>query len=155
MFKNKVVIFVFTLLLSAALAACGTKAATDSGEGGEEIARPSNPGGAGTAVGLTGNAVAGKDIYTANCESCHGPEGKGGVENPGGVESVPSLNPIDSTLISTDMKTYVTNLDLFMEHGSTPEGTNPTLTMKAFGDTGTLTPQQIADVIAYIISLNK
>ena len=42
-----------------------------------------------------------------------------------------------------------------MEHGSTPEGSNPILTMPAWGDKMLLTPQQIADVIAYMISLNK
>ena len=47
-----------------------------------------------------------------------------------------------------------TNLDLFLEHGSTPEGPNPKETMPAWGDTKKLTPQQIADVIAYVMSLN-
>jgi mono/diheme cytochrome c family protein len=44
---------------------------------------------------------------------------------------------------------------LFIEHGSTPEGDNPAKSMPAWGDNNTLTPQQIADVIAYIMSLNK
>jgi mono/diheme cytochrome c family protein len=36
-----------------------------------------------------------------------------------------------------------------------PEGFEPTRNMPAWGDNGALTPQQIADVIAYIMSLNK
>ncbi len=62
--------------------------------------------------------------------------------------TVPPLNPIDETLINSDPHTYATNLDLFIEHGSTPEGDSPQQTMPAWGDEGKLTPQQIADAIA-------
>ena len=41
-----------------------------------------------------------------------------------------------------------------IEHGAKPAGSNPERSMPAFGDRKMLTPQQIADVIAYIISLN-
>ena len=123
---------------------------------GADIARPSNPGGPSAAVDLTGNADAGKMIFVANCERCHGVEGKGGFPNPGSEDgTVPPLNPIDSTIVSSDAKTYATNLDLFIEHGSTPSGAIPNLYMPAWGDSSALKPQQIADVIAYIISLNK
>ncbi len=123
---------------------------------GADIVRPSNPGGPGTAVDLTGNANAGKEIFATNCERCHAAEGKGGNPNPGsGRGSIPPLNPIDSTLVNTDLKVYATNIDLFIEHGSTPVGSVPNFSMPAWGDTGALQPQQIADVIAYIISLNK
>ena len=121
----------------------------------DEPAKPSNPGGPGEAVNLTGDAANGKVIYEANCVSCHGEEGKGGVANQGALEDVPQLNPIDPTLKSSDAKTYVTNLDLFLEHGSTPEGDAPTFSMLKFGDDKLLKPQEIADVIAYVISLNK
>ncbi len=40
---------------------------------------------------------------------------------------------------------YAYNVDLFVEHGSTPDGTNPQLTMPAWGD----------DIIAYIFNVNK
>ncbi len=120
-----------------------------------EVARPSNPGGPGPAVALTGDVTAGTKIYIDNCQKCHGPEGKGGVANPGSTDgTIPPLNPIDSTLIDPDPHTYVTNLDLFLEHGSTPEGPNPKNKMPAWGDTNKLTPQQIANVIAYVMSLN-
>ncbi len=123
---------------------------------GQDIARPSNPGGPGPAVDLTGNADNGKQIYVANCQFCHGVEGKGGLPNPDTTDgTVPPLNPIDPTLVNTDYKTFAFNLDLFLEHGSVPEGFEPTRSMPAWGDNGALTPQQIADVIAYIISLNK
>jgi mono/diheme cytochrome c family protein len=121
-----------------------------------EIARPSNPGGPGKAIDLKGNPVAGKQIFVTNCVICHGQEGKGEVANAGSDDgTVPPLNPIDDTLISSDYNTYATNLDLFVEHGSTPAGTGPIFSMPNWGDGGKLTPQQIADVIAYVISLNK
>jgi mono/diheme cytochrome c family protein len=121
----------------------------------EAIARPSNPGGPGDAVNLTGDAKAGQDVYVANCQTCHGDQGTDNVSNPGSDDgTVPALNPIDSTLVSSDYKTYATNLDLFIENGSVPAGSGPVHTMPAWGKDGTLSQQQIADVIAYIISLN-
>lgn len=123
---------------------------------GVDIARPSNPGGPGPAVDLQGNLDNGKTIFVANCQICHGEEGKGGYPNPGTTdETVPALNPIDPTLVNPDYKIFATNLDLFLEHGSVPEGSEPVRNMPAWGDRGALTPQEIADVISYIISLNK
>ena len=139
------------------LAACGQKQQATEGAGeAEEVAKPSNPGGPGEAVNLTGDATAGATVYVDQCEKCHGTDGKVGVQNPGSADgTVPPLNPIDSTMVSADAKTFATNIDLFIEHGSTPEGDNPEKTMPALGDQQKLTPQQIADVIAYVISLNK
>jgi mono/diheme cytochrome c family protein len=145
-------------------AATGTPAASSPGvapthtepEPTEEVAHPSNPGGPGPAVDLTGNAASGQQIFATNCQTCHNTEGKGGIPNPGSADgTVPPLNPIDPTLKDADLKTFATNLDLFIEHGSTPEGANPTFNMPPWGDKKVLTPQQIADVIAYLISLNK
>lgn len=119
------------------------------------IPRPSNSGGVGEAVDLTGDPTAGEKVYVVHCYICH----KGGVANPGSAAgTVPSLNPIDDRLKSSDYKTFASNLDLFIEHGSTPE-VNPSgemlLLMPNWGDSGRLAPQQIADVISYIISVNE
>jgi mono/diheme cytochrome c family protein len=120
------------------------------------IPRPSNPGGPGQAVNLSGDPASGADIFASNCAICHGDQGKGGVSNPGSLlGTVPALNPINPSLKSPDLHTFATNLDLYIEHGSTPIGTNPFRSMPAWGDQKALTPQQIADVIAYIISMNK
>jgi S-disulfanyl-L-cysteine oxidoreductase SoxD len=120
-----------------------------------DVARPSNPGGSGPAITLTGDLTSGSKLFVDNCRKCHGPEGTGGVANPGSTDgTIPPLNPIDSTLIDPNPTTYATNLDLFLEHGSTPEGPNPKETMPAWGDTKKLTPQQIADLISYVMSLN-
>lgn len=123
--------------------------------GGVDIARPSNAGGPGPAVDLQGNVDSGKQLFAQNCAYCHADEGKGGQPNPGTADgTVPALNPIDPTLVDADYKTFATNIDLFIEHGSVPEGPYPARIMPAWGDRGALTPQQIADLIAYIISLN-
>ena len=104
----------------------------------------------GAAVNLTGDPVAGKTVYAASCAKCHGAAGVGGVANPGSDdETVPALAPIDQ-----DFNT-VASMDLVIQHGSEPEGTNPILQMAAYGDKNMLTQQQIADVIAYVLSLNK
>lgn len=121
----------------------------------ESVPRPSNPGGPGLAVNLTGDAVAGKLVFELNCQSCHNVEGRGGSPNPGSADTtIPALNPIDPGLRGTSRQEFATNLDLFIEHGSTPLGPNPTYSMMAWGDEGLLAPQQIADVIAYVIQLN-
>ena len=121
-----------------------------------EIARPSNPGGPGEAIKLKGNSTVGEQIFSARCVPCHGDQGKEGIPNPGSDDgSVPPLNPIDSTLVNSDLTIYATNLDLFIEHGSKPAGDSPVIMMPAWGDQKLLSPQEIADVIAYLISLNK
>jgi mono/diheme cytochrome c family protein len=147
------------IFLLVPLFACGSESQTAEAPtttDPAEVARPSNPGGAGEAVKLAGNPKKGAAIFNDKCISCHNVEGKGGISNPGSTDgTVPSLNPIDPTLYSQDYKTFATNIDLFIQHGSTPEGSNPLLSMPAVGDQNRLTQQQIADVIAYVISLNK
>lgn len=138
-----------------AAAATPTAAATEAPT--EQVARPSNGNlTGGPALNLTGDAAKGAQIFVTNCQKCHGPQGAGGVDNPGSTDgTVPPLNPIDSTIANPDPKVFAYNVDLFVEHGSTPDGTNPTLVMAAWGDTKKLDPQSIADAIAYIISLNS
>jgi mono/diheme cytochrome c family protein len=133
-----------------------TLSAASAQPGGDGIARPSNPGGPGDALNLSGDAISGAQIFQANCSPCHGPEGTQGAANPGTDDgSVPTLNPIDPTMVSSDYQTFAYNIDLFVQHGSTPAGPNPAISMPAWGDQGALTQQQIADVIAYLISLNQ
>ncbi|MGB8647083.1 MAG: c-type cytochrome [Anaerolineae bacterium] len=109
----------------------------------------------GPALGLTGDAGNGAAIFAKSCKGCHGANGQGGVANQGAASgTIPALNPVVPDLKSADFKTFAYNLDLFIEHGSTPAGNNPLATMPAWGDTAKLTAQQIADVIAYIINLN-
>ena len=133
--KKRVIILAFTIaLLVMLLAACASK----------DVTKP------GKAVTLTGDPAAGQVVFNSYCKSCHGPAGTGGVVNPGSDDgTVPELAPIDM-----DFKD-ATAMDLVIEHGSKPEGADTVTKMPAFGDEGTLQPQQIADVIAYVLSLNK
>jgi mono/diheme cytochrome c family protein len=133
--------------------AAGGAAPTEEANG---VPRPTNPGGPGPALNLTGDPNAGAQVFAANCQVCHNTEGKGGNPNPGSTDgTIPPLNPIDPLLKDPDPKVFAYNIDLFIEHGSTPDGPSPTFSMPAWGDKQLLAPQQIADVIAYVLSLNK
>jgi mono/diheme cytochrome c family protein len=147
------------LIITILLAACSGPApkAPQAVQAPQGPAQPDvpNPGGPGQAINLTGDPVTGADVF-AKCAACHGKDGKGGQANPGSdAGTIPALNPVNPALKNADAKTFATNLDLFIEHGGTPKGSNPARSMIAYGDRQMLTPQQIADVIAYIISLNK
>lgn len=121
----------------------------------EQVARPSHAGGPGPAATMHGNAKAGAKIFANNCMPCHGAKGKGGVPNPGSDDgTVPPLNPIDPTIANKDHKVFAYNADLFVQNGSRPAGPHPAISMPAWGADKMLKQQQIADVIAYIISLN-
>lgn len=120
-----------------------------------EPARPSAQGGPGPAASLTGDPKRGVGYFGLYCAYCHGPQGVMGVPNPDSDDGVvPSLNPIDPSLVNKDSKIYIQNLDLFIEHGSIPSGASPEIKMPAFGDLKLLDSQKIADVIAYVMSLN-
>ncbi len=146
------VVLSICVLTALVLAACSPAVASPD----PNAAKPSKEGPTGKALTLKGDPASGKAIFDSNCASCHGPEGKGGVDNPGSEDgTVPPLNPIDETLVNKDAKVFAANLDLFLEHGSTPAGSSPSKMMLPFGDSSILEPQQIADVIAYVISLNQ
>ena len=133
MIKVKMMSLVIVLIVVTLLTACGV-----------DKTKP------GAAVNLTGDPVAGKIVYDASCAKCHGAAGVGGVANPGSAdETVPGLVPIDPGFNT------VASMDLVIQHGSEPEGNSPSLKMAAYGDKNLLTQQQIADVIAYVLSLNK
>lgn len=102
-----------------------------------------------------GSAERGAEVFKKNCSSCHGPEGKTNVPNPGSEEGkVPDLNPVDPELYTPDAQSFAENIDIYIQHGAVPEGPNPAIRMPAFGDTNTLTQQEIANVEAYILRLN-
>ncbi len=120
-----------------------------------EPAQPSLPGKAGPAAGMVGDVERGRMDFGLYCAACHGPEGVQGIPNPGSDDgSVPPLNPIDSTLVNSSYATFATDIDLFIEHGSVPEGEGPQIMMPSFGDWGMLSDAQIADLIAYVLHLN-
>lgn len=154
MHKKYAGLIVSILIITILLAACGGQATQAPQQGPAQPDVP-NPGAPGEAINLTGDPAAGASVFE-KCAACHGKEGKGGQANPGAdAGTIPALNPINPALKSADPKAFATTLDLFIEHGGTPKGSNPARSMLPFGDRQMLTAQQIADVIAYIMSLNK
>jgi ubiquinol-cytochrome c reductase cytochrome b subunit len=109
----------------------------------------------GKAAYVIGSAVRGAEIFKKSCSSCHGPEGVATVPNPGSTDGkVPDLSPIDREDYSADAQTFAEIIDRYIQHGSVPAGPNPAIRMPAFGDTNTLTQQEIANVEAYVLQLN-
>jgi mono/diheme cytochrome c family protein len=111
--------------------------------------------GAAIAQNLKGDTASGQKLFADNCVKCHGDQGKKGIDNPGSTDgTVPDLNPIDPGFSIKDRKAFAAQIDAFVEHGSTPDGPNPKNVMDSWGEKKLLTPQQIADLIAYVMSLN-
>ena len=109
----------------------------------------------GQAVYIIGSYERGSLLFKMECALCHGPDGTGRVPNPGSDDgTVPRLNPIDRELFSKDPKEFAENIDKFIQHGSTPDGPDPQLRMPPFGDSNSLTQQQIANAEAYVLHLN-
>jgi ubiquinol-cytochrome c reductase cytochrome b subunit len=126
------------------------------GEPTSEGEESSNEGGPpGLASNMIGSPSHGEVLFNNDCTECHGPQGKGGVLNPGSDDgTVPPLNPIDPDLASSNPQTFTDNIDRIIQHGSRPDGPSPQKLMPAFGDTNTLSQQEIADIEAYILQVN-
>ncbi len=109
----------------------------------------------GQAAYVIGSARHGAELFRKNCSACHGAEGKTNVPNPGSEDGkVPDLNPIDRDIYSADAQVFAANIDRYIQHGSVPSGKNPVIRMPAFGDSNTLTQQEISNIEAYVLSLN-
>ena len=114
--------------------------------------------GVGLASSTHGDAAAGGTKFAANCAVCHGDRGVGGVANPGSDDgTVPPLNPIDPGFLEDSNGSaaiFARDLDVFIQHGSRPAGPSPELEMPAWGDHHLLGQSDIADIEAYVMSLN-
>lgn len=109
----------------------------------------------GNAAFVIGGAENGADLYSEQCASCHGREGKGGVPNPGSDDgTVPPLVPVDPKLYDSDAKVFASNVDKIIQHGAMPSGPHPVLHMPAWGDSRSLTQQEVSNLEAYILKLN-
>jgi len=109
----------------------------------------------GSAAYVIGNRERGAELFKDYCSNCHGPKGARGIVNPDSdTGRVPALNPISRDLYNSDPRVFAKNIDRFIQHGSMPAGKSPALRMLPFGDTHTLTPQEIANVEAYVLMLN-
>jgi ubiquinol-cytochrome c reductase cytochrome b subunit len=109
----------------------------------------------GLASSYIGNPGHGGILYRQTCEGCHGLNGMGNVPNPGSTDGVvPGLNPISRKMYNLNALAFVDLIDPIIQNGSVPAGSNPALKMPDFGKANTLTQQQIAQIEAYILSLN-
>ncbi len=146
---NQLVDYLLTLKGTTAAAASTVSVAPVAGAPAGTHGEP------GVAVNIIGSADHGDILFEKTCSSCHGLHGMGNVPNTGSKDgTIPLLNPIDRDLFSPDPKAFAEKIDVYIQHGSRPEGANPQVSMLPFGDTNGLTQQQIADLEAYILSLN-
>jgi len=104
-------------------------------------------------VGIIGDKEHGGILFHQSCIMCHGPHGNPKTPGFNAPKGVPSLNPIDRNVFNADSQTFVEHIDPFVQHGipNTEGGPN----MPNFGDSHALTQAQIADLEAYVISLNN
>jgi mono/diheme cytochrome c family protein len=114
--------------------------------------------GVGAASTIHGDAATGATKFAANCAVCHGDRGAAGVANPGSDDgTIPALNPIDPAFLADangDAAVFARDIEVFIQHGSRPSGSNPLLSMPAWGDHQLLTQTDIADIEAYVMGLN-
>ena len=104
---------------------------------------------------MIGDAKHGAVLFDLDCAKCHGKDGEGHVPNPGSQAGVvPALAPIARVLFSDDPVVFAANIDQIIQHGATPPGPGPALQMPAFGTTRSLTAPEIANIEAYVLSLN-
>ena len=124
------------------------------------IQPPSEVGEPGAAADMIGNARHGKKLFDANCISCHGKDGRGGIPNPGSyLGTIPALNPVRSDIFSKDPAVFSGNLDRFIQNGAQVPGPSsstgmPPMSMVAYGKTQSLTQPEISNIIAYIMHVN-
>ena len=103
-------------------------------------------------TGIIGDKEHGAILFHQSCIMCHGPHGIPTTPGFNAPKGVPSLNPIDRNVFNADPQSFVLHIDQFIQHGipNTEGGPN----MPNFGDAHALTQAQIADLEAYVLSLN-
>jgi mono/diheme cytochrome c family protein len=103
-------------------------------------------------VSIIGDREHGAILFHQSCIMCHGPHGNPQTPGFNAPKGVPSLNPIDRAVFNADPQSFVDHIDQFVQHGipNTQGGPN----MPNFGDSHALTQAQIADLEAYVLSLN-
>ncbi len=103
-------------------------------------------------TGIIGDKEHGAILFHQSCIMCHGPHGNPQTPGFNAPKGVPSLNPIDRAVFNNDPQMFVQHIDQFIQHGipNTEGGPN----MPNFGDSHALTQAQIADLEAYVLSLN-
>ncbi len=105
-----------------------------------------------SASNIIGDKEHGAILFHQSCIMCHGPHGKTKTPGFNAPRGVPTLNPIDRNVYNPDSQLFAEHIDQFIQHGipNTEGGPN----MPNFGDSHSLTQAQIADLEAYVLSLN-
>jgi len=118
----------------------------------QQSAAPASSGGGVVSTNIIGDREHGAILFHQSCIMCHGPHGNTKTPGFAAPKGVPSLNPIDRAVVSADPQIFVEHIDQFIQHGipNTEGGPN----MPNFGDSHALTQAQIADLEAYVLSLN-
>ena len=113
---------------------------------------------AGDAAFIVGSAGNGAELFKSQCRQCHGAAGRGGIPNPGAAANViPALAPVDRALFSPDPDAFARNIDKYIQHGALPPGKGmkrPVFYMPDFGDSRSMTQQEISNIEAYVLKLN-
>jgi ubiquinol-cytochrome c reductase cytochrome b subunit len=123
--------------------------------GGAQLPAAGRQGPPGPAADIVANPEHGALLFADYCQACHGPEGADQVPNPGSAAGkVPALRDMSGALFDEDPDVFAENIDRFIQHGSVPAGPHPVLQMPNFGDSHSLTQQQISQIEAYVLSLN-
>ncbi len=111
----------------------------------------------GPAAAIHGDPLNGRRLFALNCVTCHNDRGVGGLPNPGSDDgTVPPLNPIDPGFLGAqdDPAAFARAADLFIQHGSRPAGKSPQISMVGWGDHQLIPQTDLADLEAYVMSLN-
>ncbi len=130
----------------------GANSATGTGEETGNIPGTPRNSSAVSSVGIIGDKEHGAVLFHQSCMMCHGPQGIPKTPGFNAPKGVPSLNPVDSDIFNANPQAFVERIDRIIQHGipNTEGGPN----MPDFGDSHALTQAQIADLEAYVLSLN-
>lgn len=106
----------------------------------------------GQSINIVGNPENGMHLYEKFCLQCHGPNGQTNAKDFTPLSGVPPLNPISKSLFNQNVAIFLKNIDPYIQHGGPNLEQGPN--MPNFGDSYSLTQQQISDIEAYILQLN-
>jgi len=138
LYRSIVVSFLVTVAML--LSACGGGAQTKS------AAAPSLPSDAQKYANLKGDSVKGKDKFLGTCTACHGPDGKG---LPGLGKDL-TISPFAKGLSDPELILFITK-----GRPATDPANTTKVEMPPKGNNPALSDQDLADIVAFIRTLEK
>ncbi|MEZ4710428.1 MAG: cytochrome c [Caldilineaceae bacterium] len=138
-FSRSLLFVLILLVIMVGLAGCGGKKDPTPEPAAAEAAAPAEP-------ALVGDATAGKNVYVATCQACHGPDAKG-IQGLG-----KSLHPSDSEFVST--KTDAELVEYIKVGRRVDDPLNTTgVDMPPKGGNPAMSEQEMYNVVAYLRTL--